>query len=273
MREKSLKGALGPRLPLLLAFALLLPGAAAACAAQKRSRPQDRGGVSLLLAVKAAGPQLERSVAGTVAVIERRCARLGVYCNLQRREGDDGARLALRFSTTKDAGRVKRILLAEGMELRAVVSPPFPAPMPEYSTHAEAVAAAGVERDVFPFPDGDAVTHLVTERAAILTGDDLRSCAALASDESFGEYEVDCQLRPEGAARLKAWTGANINRYVALVFNRRALSAAYIVAQIEYNVVVSGGFDRRQAKDVAVILESGNLPAPLELLEEGTYKP
>lgn len=273
MRGKSLKRALDPRLT-LLAAALSLPGATAAAHAQKKKHgPRDRGGVSLLLAVGAEGAQAERSVARAASVIERRCARLGVHCELRRPAGGEANRLALRFSTPKDAGRVKRILLAEGLELRAVASPPFPAAMLEYATRAEALAAAGSDDEVFPFPGGLAETHLVAGRAPILTGDDVRNCAALKSDEGLGKYEVDCQLRRGGAARLKAWTGANVGRYMAVVFNRRVLSAAYVVAQIEYNVVVSGGFDRRQAEDAAVVLDSGNLPAPVEVLEEGTYRP
>lgn len=280
MRGKNLKWAAGnlmwapgPRLTLLLTCALLLPGAPTAAAAQKRRGPRDRGGVSLALAVRAAGPLLERSVERTAAVIESRCRRLRIYCELRRPTGGEANRLVLRFSTPTDAGRVKRILLAEGLELRAAVSPPFPARMSEYATRAEAEAAAGAGDVVFPLADGGAGTHLITERTPILTGDGVRDCAALKSDEGFGKYEVDCRLRPEGAARLKAWTGANINRYVAVVFNGRALWAGSIRAPIEYNIVVSGGFDRRQAEDAAVILEGGNLPAPVELLEEGTYRP
>jgi preprotein translocase subunit SecD len=61
--------------------------------------------------------------------------------------------------------------------------------------------------------------------------------------------------------------------YVAVVYDGRALDVPYIRAPISYNVVLSGGFDRRQAEDVAVVLWGGNLPAPVEVLEEGTYTP
>ncbi|MBC7931183.1 MAG: hypothetical protein H7Z38_11530 [Rubrivivax sp.] len=254
----------------LLAAALLLLGAAPACGAQK-PKPKDRGGISLVLAVKTTGPQVEQSVKRTAAVIEKRCDRLGIYCKLERQAGEKANQLVLRFSTTMDAARVKRVLLAEGFALRAVASPPNPAALLEYSTSAEAVAAAGADKDVFRFADEE--MYLVAERPPIMTGDELRNCAAVESDENSAEYEVDCQLSSEGSARLKSWTGANLNRYVAVVFNRRALSAPYIRAEIKYNVVVSGGFDRQDAEDAAVILGSGNLPAPVEVLEEATYRP
>jgi len=258
----------------LLAAALSLGGVAPARAAQ-RARPRDRGGLSLLLAVKADGQRMEWSVRRTAAVIKKRCAALGIRCELRPQAGDQANRLLLRFSTSGDPGRVKRVLLARGLEVRGGVSPPQPSPLREYSTRAAAAAAAGNDTDVCPLGDSGAETYLVVERAAIVTGDDARDCAALRSGGRgiSSVYEVDCQLRPAGAARLKAWTGANINRYVAVIFDGRVLDAPYIRAPIWYNIVVSGGFNRRQAEDVALILASGNLPAPVELLEEGVYQP
>jgi len=256
-----------------LAFALsLLAGAAEFASAQRRA-PRDRGGTSLLLEVRAEGARMSDVVGRAAAVIRRRCARLGVYC----RVGPGGAanRLALRFSATKDSGRVKQTLLAQGLELRAVVSPPNPHPLLEYATRAEAEAAAGGDRDVFPYEEYEGETYIVAERAPIITGDDVRSAVALRAQGDGHllsvSYEVDCRLRPAGGARLKAWTRANNNRYVAVVFDGRALSAPYIKAPIWLNVVVSGGFDRRQAEDLAVVIGAGNLPAPVSVIEETTY--
>ena len=259
-----------------LAFALLLLlGAAPPLAAQKRAA-RDSGGTSLLLEVKADESQAESVVERTATVIRRRCARLGVYCQVEPQAGDAANRLALRFSTTLDSGRVKRILLAEGVELRAVDSVPYPLPMTEYATRAEAEAEAKADMDVFPLEGYDLpASHIVTEGAPIVTGDDLRhpSVVRAPRDTPGGGYVVDSQLRRAGAARLKAWTSANLGSYAAIIYNGRALEAVYVKAPIVYNVVVSGGFDRRQAEDVAAVLAGGNLPAPVEVLEEGTYKP
>jgi preprotein translocase subunit SecD len=256
-----------------LAFALLL-GAITAPAAQRRA-PRDRGGTSLLLEVKAEASRLKTSVARTAVVIRRRCARLRVYCHVRPQAGDGATRLVLRFSTTSDSGRVKRILLAEGMEVRAVVSPPNPEPTREYWTRAEAVAAAGAGGDVFPFKVyGKMQTYIVTERAPIVTGDDVLSAEAVrTSDGTFDDvYEVNYSLRRAGGARLKAWTSANVGRYVAVVFDGRVVSAPYIKSPIWLDVVISGNFERRDAEDLAIALSAGNLPARVEMLEEKTYR-
>lgn len=258
------------RLPLLLVVVLSIGGTLAY--AQKR-RPKDQVGNWLLLAVTGDKSQEDRSVRRTVAVILKRCNGLGIRCKLQRQSGENANRLKLHFATRIDSTRVKRILLAEGLEMRPVVSPSFPEPLLEYPTREAALAAAVPETDAFPFVNEGVEKRLVVERTLILTADDLRNCGAFPSeDEGFGKYEVGCMLKSPGSARLKAWTGANINRYVALVFNRQVYSAAYVKAVIEYDFSVSGGFDRRQAQDLIIVFHSGNLPAPVELLDEGTSR-
>lgn len=47
----------------------------------------------------------------------------------------------------------------------------------------------------------------------------------------------------------------------------------YIRSQITEDGQITGNFTREQAEDVALTLRSGGLPAPVEVLEEGTYKP
>jgi preprotein translocase subunit SecD len=260
-----------------LAFALsLLLGASAPLAAQRRRAPRDRGGTALLLEVRAEASRAASSVARTAEVIRGRCARLGVYCDVRPQAGDRANRLALRFSTALDAGRVREVLLAEGFELRAVVSPPYPLPLLDYATRDEAAAEAKNDEDVFPLEGYDLRdAYVVTLRGPIITGDDLRNPVVMRAPRGTpgGGYVVDCRLRPAGAARLKAWTSANVGRYVAVVYNGRGLVALYVKAPVFYNVVVSGGFDRRQAEDAAAVLAGGNLPAPVEVLEEGTYNP
>lgn len=256
--------------PLLFSGLLLIgPGSVSG---EQRSKQKKPDGVWLLLAVKEKGSNGARTVERTKAVIEKRCRLLGIFCRIERRLSDQPNRLILRFSSGMALARVKEILLAEGVEVRAIVSPPFPEPLLEYTSRAEAEAARGADQGVFPFLDVDSETYLITKRALILTGNDLRSCSYLPTPEGFGKYEVNCRLRPAGSARLRAWTTANIDHYIAVLFNGWIVSAAYIKAPIWYDFTISGGFDKKQAQDLAVIFDSGNLPASVELLEEGSYR-
>jgi preprotein translocase subunit SecD len=239
-------------------------------------KPTDRGGIRLVLAVKAEGAALEQSVEQTAAVIRTRCDQLGVFCDVRREGGAGSNRLALRVSGAPDAERVKRVLLAQGLlELRPVVSPPNPAPIATYATRDAALAAAGANQDVLPYlesePEGR--EFIVVERTPVITGRHLRNAEAVAAPPVDDAYFIDFSLHPEGAARLGSWTGANVGRYLAVVLNGRVRSAPFIKSQITEDGQIAGMFTKEQAEDVALTLRSGGLPAPVEVLEEGTYKP
>jgi preprotein translocase subunit SecD len=57
------------------------------------------------------------------------------------------------------------------------------------------------------------------------------------------------------------------------VLNKQVRSVAYVRSQISQNAQINGRFTKQQAEDIAIILMSGNLPAGVQPLEEGTYKP
>jgi preprotein translocase subunit SecD len=266
----------------LLALLLLMCVTFACSYLPRPSRtPQDRGGFYLILAVKADASQLAQSVEQTMAVIKRRCDQLEIYCKLQPEGGDHPDRIMMRVSSPMETARVKSILLAEGLELRAVVSPSSPAPVQSYATKAEAINAAGPNADVLPYLeslDADKVnteSFIVVERIPIVTGQDIRNAEAVSSrsDGADDDYQIAFTLNSVGAERFGRWTAANINHYLAIVLNKRARSVAYIRSQITDSGEINGRFTRQQAEDIALVLKSGNLPAPVEVLEEGTYKP
>lgn len=244
------------------------------------AQPTDRGGIRLVLAVKAEGAASEQTVAQAMAIIKSRCDQLGVFCDVRREGGAGSNRLALRVSGMPDSERIKRVLLAQGLlELRPVVSPPNPSPIAAYATREAALAAAGADRDVLPYVAEEAGPgeFLVVERAPVITGQHLRSAEAITEpsyDEGEDEvYLIAFSLQPEGAARLGSWTGANIGRYLAVVLNGEVRSAPFIKSQITEDGQITGNFTKQQAEDVALTLRSGTLPVPVEVLEEGTYKP
>lgn len=249
---------------LLRASTVLLLSLVLVSAAQK-PRPKNKSG-RLMLALKAETSALTSQVKRTAAVIQHRCVRFNIRCRIQTHDPDNPNHISIRFSSVNNIARVKALLLGQGFQVRAVDSKPFPEALREYQTRAEATDAAG-DKEVFPLPEGGRETFLVVDGAKILTGDDLRDCVVLR-DRNQPTYSVDCRLKPAGAARLEAWTSANINSYAAVVFNGKAVSVAYIVAPISLNMEISGIFGLQQAREIAHILESGNLPAPFDIVHE-----
>jgi preprotein translocase subunit SecD len=265
----------GVRLSIPAVLLSLLCAAAASCVVPGTFAPRDTGGVYMILAVRADAPALEGAVRNASQVIETRCAYLGVYCKVEREGGEGSDRLKLRVSGAQDVARVKSVLLAEArLELRPVVSTSFPMSLETYPTREAALKAAGSKHDVVPYEEeGSGMAHLVVEHEPVVTGLDLRDAEAISyTGDETADYQINFTLRPEGAARFGAWTGANVGRYLAVILNGKAHSAPYIKSQITDTGQISGNFNRQQAEDIALTLKSGKLPVRLEVLEEGTYQ-
>lgn len=257
---------------------VLLAGTASCKLAGRALGPQDEGGIYLIIAVKAEGSQLERAVAQTIEVMRKRCDGLDIYCNAERVGGDQPDRIKLRVSNPKqDPERVKGVILSQGLELRALVSP-LGQPRPQtYPTQAQAAESAGADKDVLAYPAAanmtDFRTFAVVERTPIVNGRDILDAKAVTSVNDPKRYEVTFKLNPEGARRLGEWTGSHLEQYMAVVLNKEVRSLAVVRGQIFDEGVISGNFTKEQAEDAALVLKSGNLPAPVEALEEGVYKP
>ncbi|HEY0323352.1 MAG TPA: hypothetical protein VGC66_20510 [Pyrinomonadaceae bacterium] len=263
MRFVMLQKLLSP----LVALLLLLSANLACTRFFRRQAPQDKGGLLLVIAVKADSAQLEQSIARTIAVIERRCDQLAVYCKLERQGSDQ---IELRISGGMEPERIKSVLLSEGLEMRPVVSKPSPYPLESYSTQAEAATAAGTDKDVTLYNQDGKKSFVVVERTPIVTGEDVSRATAVPVSNN---YQVAFNLKSEGAARLRAWTGANINKYIAIILNKEARTVASIKSEIGDSGVITGRFTKQEAEDIAHVLMTGNLPAPVEMVKEGTYKP
>ena len=114
---------------------------------------------------------------------------------------------------------------------------------------------------------------MVVESPAIINGSELRSAAATQAQGGGDSYQISFALKPSGADKFGAWTGANINEYMGVVLNDEVKSIAYIKGQIHDQGEISGRFTKQSAEDLALTLRSGALPAPIEYLEERTVGP
>lgn len=261
----------------LVLLALLLVGMASCKYAGRAFGPQDEGGLYLIIAVKADGAQLDRAVAQTIDVMQKRCDELNIYCKAERVGGDKPDRIKLRISNPMDPERIKGVILSQGLELRALVSPLGQTDPQTYPTQAQAAESAGADKDVLPYPAAasmrDIRTFVVVERAPIVNGQSVIDAKAVTSVMDPKLYVVTFKLNPEGARRLGEWTGSHLEQYIAVVLNKEVRSVAMVKGQIFEEGVITSNFTREQAEDAALVLKSGNLPAPIEALEEGTYKP
>src|SRR4029077_2654003 len=109
--------------------------------------------------------------------------------------------------------------------------------------------------------------YLVDTRAAV-TGRDLRS--ARPSLDENGAPSVNFTLTGEGGRTFGDGTAANIGRPLAIVLDGKVRSVARIDNRISIDGTIHGSFTQQEAQDLALILRSGALPAPLTFLAEGS---
>ncbi|HEX9628442.1 MAG TPA: protein translocase subunit SecD, partial [Pyrinomonadaceae bacterium] len=81
-------------------------------------------------------------------------------------------------------------------------------------------------------------------------------------------------LTNEGGRKFAAFTGAHVNDRLAVVLDNKVREVATINEQIhDQGRISGGGMTEQTAKDLALVLNSGALPASIKYLEERTVGP
>ena len=113
---------------------------------------------------------------------------------------------------------------------------------------------------------------LVSKRI-ILSGDNLLD-AQPRMDSETNETVVTFTLDRVGAKRFGKATSTGIGKQLAIVLDGKIISAPVIRDTIASGSgQISGGFTFQSATDLALLLRSGALPAPLNVIEERTVGP
>lgn len=85
---------------------------------------------------------------------------------------------------------------------------------------------------------------------------------------------VNMRLDKRGARIFSRVTGANIDRLLAIVLDGNVYSAPRIKSKIpDGRAIITGIGKMTEAKDLAIVLRAGALPAPVNIIEERTVGP
>jgi len=89
-----------------------------------------------------------------------------------------------------------------------------------------------------------------------------------------GGYSVELELNGPGARRFSRVTGAAIGRNLAIVLDSTVYSAPQIKQRIPLGrAQITGNFSMEEARNLAIVLRAGALPAPMEIIEERIIGP
>ncbi|MFQ6675596.1 MAG: protein translocase subunit SecD [Fidelibacterota bacterium] len=130
------------------------------------------------------------------------------------------------------------------------------------------------KEEAWTTPDGDRETfvrlyHL--ESRPGLTG----GVVTEAREDLYnGQPIVRLSMNSEGSKTWSRLTGANVGKRVAIVLDRKVHMAPVIRTKIsDGRTQVEGLANMAEAKDIAIVLRAGALPAPVNIIEERTVGP
>jgi SecD/SecF fusion protein len=112
----------------------------------------------------------------------------------------------------------------------------------------------------------------VVKRRAALSGDALVDAQPGTGERN--QWVVNFRFNPTGARIFGELTQKNINRNFAIVLDGKVISAPTINSHIPSGRgYIEGNFTAKSASELAVLMRSGALPAPLKVVEERTVGP
>jgi preprotein translocase subunit SecD len=112
------------------------------------------------------------------------------------------------------------------------------------------------------------------QRRPLLTGDMLADARAMPDQMNFGQYYVMMRLNSRGARIFGRITQENVGRALAIVLDDAIFSAPVIQGPITGGEAqITGTFTPEEARDLAIVLREGALPAPVEIIENRTVGP
>jgi preprotein translocase subunit SecD len=209
----------------------------------------------------------ETAVKQNITTLHNRVNELGVAEPVIQQQGLD--RVVVQLPGVQDTAKAKDIIgRTATLEVRMV---------------DESVEANEARRGNGPVPNGTERyierngEPLILKRQVILTGENLTD-AQTGFDQQTQEPSVNLTLDAKGARIFKDVTRENVGKRMAILLFEKGkgevVTAPVIRAEIGGGrVQISGRMTTVEANDTALLLRSGSLAAPMEIIEERTIGP
>ena len=208
----------------------------------------------------------EQALKQNITTLHNRINELGVAEPVIQQQGLD--RIVVQLPGVQDTAKAKDILgRTATLEVRMV----------DESAEARAAETGGA------VPFGDELfkerngVPLVVKKQVILTGDNLTD-AQPGFDNRTQESAVHLRLDAKGARIFRDVTRENIGKRMAIILFEKGkgevVTAPVIRDEIGGGQVqITGRMNTMEATDTALLLRSGSLAAPMEIIEERTIGP
>jgi preprotein translocase subunit SecD len=196
-----------------------------------------------------------------ITTLHNRVNELGVAEPVIQQQGAD--RIVVQLPGVQDVARAKQILgRTATLEIRMVDQEAMAAGLPGAITVPERKA-------------GGVVTPTPLKREVVVTGNQLNGASATLDQNQ--RPAVSVRLDEAGGRAMRAITRDNIGKLMAIVLYEKgkgeAISVARIQGEFGNQFQITGSFTVQETSDLALLIRSGSLAAPMEIIEERTIGP
>src|ERR1700724_1464545 len=221
-----------------------------------------------------------KAVTQAIETIGNRIDQLGVSEPVIQEHGLGQYQILVELPGVDDPARVKEIMQSTAMlEIKQVLGGPYSSEQDALQQHngvlpPDSVLLRGRSVGSQTSDDPGEQFYLLTRSSAV-AGADLRSGGAtVGHDTNTNSPDVGFVLTNEGGRKFAAFTGAHVGDKLAGALDNGEREGATLSEQIhDQGRISGGGMSEQAAKDLALVLNSGALPAGIKYLEERTVGP
>jgi len=208
-----------------------------------------------------------KAVTQAIETIRNRVDALGVSEPQIEEHGLGQYQILMQLPDVDDPARVKGIVQSTAMlEIKQMMGGPYPSEQAALQDKGGVMPADSMLMSG-QCANGPELSWCFVSRISAVSGKDLRS--ADPSTDQNGQPSVHFTLTTEGGQRFYNFTSAHVGDSLAVVLDNRVREVATIKEPIRDTGEISGGrMSQQQAKDLAMILRSGALPASISYLNE-----
>lgn len=225
----------------------------------------DGADMKLIVSLKpeAIKRSVEDGIKQNIMTLSKRINELGTTEPIIQQQGAD--RIVVQLPGVQDVARAKDIIgRTATLELRMVDTTVTPG--------TELSAAIPLNSELFTEGRG---APIVVSRDIILTGESISS--ATASFDQNQQPAVSLDLNGDGGRRIRLATRENVGKRMAILLKEKGvynvLSAPTIQSELGSSFQITNMGTSQDANELALLLRSGALSAPMEFVEERVIGP
>jgi preprotein translocase subunit SecD len=238
---------------------------------ERRSEDQPAGRFSLVMSEREVNRLKDLAVRQGVETIRNRVDQFGVAEPTITRQGQD--RILIQLPGVQDPERAKALIGKTALlefkllDERTSVEDALQGRLPDTS---EVVSQRRVDKE----SKTERKVPFVVQKRTLLTGAELNRAEVQADPNSPGNWQVAIEFNAVGTRIFGELTEQNVGKHLAIILDGNLYSAPRINERIPGGrAVVTGQFTVNEARDLAIVLRAGALPAPVTILEERTVGP